>query len=340
MKKYFLLLGVVILLGSCSNQETPPNAAAAMRGGSSSALLYLSCRTVSQEEVEFEFSRPVTIKQLNFEPELSVDSVENGSIVKVKLKEKTESGKLINVNLLAEDEKKNTLNVLVSFRARNDRIPKLVINEICTETASAKAGKKEEFIEFKTKSAGNLGAMRIVINGNTAAAKETIYEFSPVEVKKDEYIVLHLRTYNPESKDEYTGNLDESVGVTASPEGRDFWIPGDAAKLLHKTAMIYVLDQDDNVLDAVILSENQDNWWTKDYFAETAEFLFNKGAWESEDGNVYSPKDAVASAKATNTRTICRDETVEDTNTAKDWYITDTSNATPGKPNSVKRYLK
>jgi hypothetical protein len=213
-----------------------------------------------------------------------------------------------------------------------------VINEICTESASAAAGKKEEFIEFKTKSAGNLGAMRIVINGNTAAAKKTVFEFSPVEVKKDEYLVLHMRTYNPDSKDEYGENLDVSVGVNATA-ARDFWIPGET-KLLHKTAMIYILDQDDNVLDAVILSENPDSWWTKDYFAETAASLFNKGAWKSQDGNICSPQDAVASAKTTNTRTICRDETVEDSNTAKDWYITDTSNATPGKPNSEKRYLK
>jgi hypothetical protein len=337
MKNYFLLLGVCLWLGSCSTPETP--IAAQTKGGSSSALLYLNCRAVSQDEVEFTFSRPVIVKYLNFEPVLSVASIENGSTVKVKLEEKPESGKLIITDLLAEDEKKNTINVLVSFRARNDRMPELVINEICTETATAAAGKKEEFIEFKTKSAGNLGAMRVVVNGNSTAAKQTVYEFSPVEVKKNEYITLHLRTYNQSSKDEYTDNLDESTGVTASPTGRDFWIPGET-KLLHKTAMIYVLDQDDRVIDAVILSENPDNWWIKDYFAETAEFLFNKEAWKSADGEVCSPQDAVASGKATNTRTICRDETVENTKTSADWYITDTSCATPGKPNNPKRYSK
>jgi hypothetical protein len=337
MKNYFLLLGVCILLGSCSTPETPT--AAQMLGGSSSALLYLNCRAVSQDEVEFTFSRSVTIKSLNFEPELSVASIENGSTVKVKLEEKPESGKLITADLLAEYEKKNTLNVLVSFRTRNDRMPELVINEICTESATAAAGKKEEFIEFKTKSSGNLGAMRVVIRGNTTAAKETVFEFSPVEVKKDEYMVLHLRTYNTESKDEYGSNLDESVGVNASATARDFWIPGET-KLLHKTAMIYVLDQDDRVIDAVILSENPDNWWTKDYFVEASEFLFNSGAWKSPDGDVCSPKDAVISSGTTNTRTICRDETVENTNTAADWYITVTSGATPGKPNNVNRYSK
>jgi len=337
MKKFLLSLGACVLLGSCTTPETP--GASPMAKGSSTALLYLGCRTVSQDEVEFNFSRPVTIKQLNFEPELPVNSVGSGVTVRVKFEEKPESGKLIKANLLAEDGKKNTLNVLVSFRARNDRMPKLVINEICTETATAAAGKKEEYVELKTKTAGNIGAMRIVINGNTAAAKQTVYEFEPAEVKKDEYVVLHLRTFNPESKDELGASLDESAGINASPAARDFWKPGDV-KLLHKTSMIYVLDQDDNVLDAVIISESAEDWWTKDYFAETAEFLFDAGAWKPEDGNICGPQDAVPSAKATNTRTICRDETAADTNTAKDWYVTDTSCATPGKPNNPKRYLK
>jgi hypothetical protein len=325
------------MFSSCSTPESP--IAAQMSGGSSSALLYLNCRAVSQDEVEFVFSRPVTIKYVNFDPDLSVDSVENGSTVKVKLKEKTEPGKIITTDMLAEDEKKNTINVLVSFRARNDRIPDLVINEICTESASAAAGKKEEFIEFKMKSAGNLGAMRVVIIGNSNAAKQTIYEFSPVEVKKDEYMVLHLRTYDQSSKDEYTSNLNESGGLNASPTARDFWIPGET-KLLHKTSVIYVLDQDDRVIDAVILSEKPDAWWTKDYFAEAAEFLYNSGSWKSADGGICSPQDAFISVNATNTRTICRNENKENSHTAKDWYVTVTSGATAGKPNNPNRYSK
>jgi hypothetical protein len=309
-----------------------------MLGGSSSALLYLNCRAVSQNEVEFVFSQPVTVKYVNFEPELLVDSLENGSTVKVKLKEKPEPGKMIITDLLAEDDKKNTINVLVSFRARNDRMPELVINEICTEYANATAGKKDEFIEFKMKSTGNLGAMRVVINGNSAAAKQTVYEFSPVDVKKDEYVVLHLRTFDESNKDEYDA-LDESGGLTASPFARDFWIPGNT-KLLHKTAMIYVLDQDDKVIDAVMLSEKPDTWWTKDYLAETAEFLFNSGAWVSPDGGICGPQDAVISTDATNTRTICRDEFAENTGKAKDWYVTVTSGATPGKQNNPNRYSK
>jgi len=335
MKKYLLVLGAWLLFSSCSTPDAAN--AAQMLGGSSQALLYLNCRAVSQDEVEFVFSRPVTVKNLSFEPLLSVASIENGSTVKVKLKEKPESGKLITTELLAEDEKKNTINVLVSFRSRNDRMPELVINEVCTEYANAAAGRKPEFIELKMKSDGNLGAMRVVIRGNTAAARLTTFEFSPVEVKKDEYVVLHLRKYDENNIDEYGDNLAESGGVNVSPTARDFWIPG-TTKLLHKTSFIFVLDQDDNVLSAIVLSEKPDNWWTKDYFVEAAEFLFNKGVWISADGGVCRPADAVISAGTTNTRTICRDEKSENTNSSEDWYITVTSGATPGRLNNPNRY--
>jgi hypothetical protein len=338
MKKFFFFLGTCIALGSCSTGGESA-IAALLLGSSSQAPVFLNYKTVSENEITFEFSREVKVTSLNFDPVIAVASVENGSTVKVTFMENTKPGELITADLLAEDDHKNSVNIIIPFRTRNNRMPKLEINEICTETATAAAGKKEEFIEFKLKSAGNLGAMRIVINGNTAAAKKTVYEFSPVEVKKDEYMVLHLRTYNTESKDEHTDALDESAGVNASSTARDFWIPGDT-KLLHKTAMIYVLDQDDNVLDAVILSESPDSWWTKDYFAETADFLFNSGSWKSPAGGVCSPKDAASSNGTTNTRTICRDETVENSSTAKDWYVTVTSGATPGKPNNVNRYSK
>jgi hypothetical protein len=340
MKKIiYALLAACIIFGSCSiGGDTAAVAAAKLLGGSSEALLFLNCRAVSEDEIEFTFSRPVIVKSLDFEPALAVVSVEDGSTVKVILNEIPKPGTEITAEILAEDANRNTINVLVPFRARNNRMPDLVINEICTESSSPVAGKKEEFIEFKTKSAGNLGAMRVIINGNSPAAKQTIYEFSPVEVKKDEYIVLHMRIYDQSSKDEYGESLDESGGLNASPTARDFWIPGET-KLLHKTMMIYVLDQDDKVIDAVILSEKPDVWWTKDYFAEAAEFLYSSGAWKTEDGGICSPRDAFNTTGSTATRTICRDETVENSRSAKDWYITNTSCATPGKPNNPKRYV-
>ena len=332
MKKYCLLLGACIVLGSCLTDENGDAATAVMMLGSSSqAPVFRECRAVSENEIEFEFSQPVKITSLSFDPVIAITSIENGSTVRVTLEENTSPGALLTADLLAEDGNRNTINVLVPLRTRNNRMPALVINEVRTEYSKPKA----EFIEFKMKKPGNLGAMRVFIAGGSQ--KPTIYEFSPVEVGKGEYVVLHLRKIEDECKDEYSDNLDESGGTDSSPTARDFWVQG-TAKLINKTGMIYVLDQDDRVLDAVMISEKKDAWWAKDYLAEAAEFLYSQGAWKSADGEICSPADAVNSASTTNTRTICRDETVENTNTKTDWYIVYTSNATPGKPNNTRRW--
>jgi hypothetical protein len=305
-----------------------------MLGGSSKALLYLGSRAVSEDEVEFEFSRPVTIRQLSFQPELDIASVEDGSTVRVKTEKGIEPGILLTVDLLAEDEKRNTINVLVSFRSRNNRMPELVINELCTEYSNPRT----EFIEFKMRSNGNLGAMRVFIVGNSNASRETIYEFKPVEVKKDEYVVLHLRTVEEDCRDEYGPRLDESGGRNASPTARDFWIPGNTKRMHKEATAVYVLDQDDRVLCGVMISNQAVNWWGKEYFAEVAELLFSQDAWKSASGQICGPIDAINTTGTTNTRTINRDETVKNTNTAADWYITATSGATPGRPNNTRRH--
>jgi hypothetical protein len=331
MKNYFLLLGVCIVLGSCSTGET---ALSMMMGGSSQALLYLGSRSVSESEIEFEFSQPVTVKQLNFEPHLAIASLEEGKIVKVKLEERSAPGILLTADILAEDENKNTINVLVSFRSRNNRMPSLIINELCTEYSNPRT----EFIEFKIKSNGNLGAMRVFIMGNSNASKETIFEFKPVEVKKDDYIVLHLRTVEENCKDEYGERLDESGGRNASPTARDFWLPGNTKRIHKEASAVYVLDQDDKVLCAVMISNQSVNWWGKDYLAEAATLLFTQNVWKSADGQIAGPIDAVNTTGTTNTRTINRNETAANSNTAADWYITVTSGATPGRTNNTGRY--
>ena len=333
----FFLLGMSMFFGACSTGEAASAAISQMFGGSSQALLFLNCKAISENEIEFEFSQPVAVKFINFEPVLSVASIESGSTVKVILEENLASGLEFTADLLAEDKEKNTINVLIPFRSRNNRMPSLVINELCTEYANTTSGKKPEFIEFKMKSDGNLGAMRVFILGNTNASQQTIYEFKPVEVKKDEYVTLHLRTVGDECIDEYGDSLDEAGGRDSSPTARDFWLPGNT-KLIHKDATaVYILDQDDNILDAVMISSTSDAWWKKDYLADAANFLFQQGKWKSADGKICSPADAVKSDKTTNTKTICRDETAENSNTAANWYTTVTSGGTPGRPNNQGR---
>ena len=300
-------------------------------GNKSEPPVFLSCQAVSETEINFRFSLPVKVTSLHFSPAITLDEIEGGSTVRVTFSDGPGAGQRLTADLLAEDEKGNTINVLVPFLTRNNRIPPLLINEIRTENSKPKA----EFIELKTLQAGNMGALRLFIAGYYKAPM--VYEFPPVEVAAGEYITLHLRTTEETARDELGTNLNESGGTDSSPTARDLWLPG-STKLLHKTDVIYLLDQDDRVIDSVMFSENADPWWSKDYFAEAAEFLFKADAWQS-NGKICSPADAVPSSSTTNTRTICRDETLKQSSgTAADWYITVGSGATPGKLNNPKRY--
>jgi hypothetical protein len=243
------------------------------------------------------------------------------------------AGEKFVADLLVEDELENTLGVLISFRSRNERIPGVLITELRTDYAKPKA----EVVEIKTLSAGNLGAIRLFTAGTSMT--EPVFEFPSVEVAAGEYLVLHLRTLESASVDETGGDRGLSPGTEAFPDVRDFWVP-EAFKRLRKTDAVLLLDQDGKVLDGVLLSETPGDTWAKEELNTAAELLAAQNAWLSAPGGgkTLSPRDAVPTKGATATRTICRDEAAADTNSAADWYITATSQASPGKPNSGKRY--
>ena len=241
--------------------------------------------------------------------------------------------------VLVEDERGNTLGVLLPFYSRNERMPELLITELRTEYSSNKdpLKAKVEFVEIKTLGAGNLGAIRLFTAGTSMT--EPVFVFPPVEVAAGEYLVLHLRTLDPAAVNETGGDRGLSPGAEAFPDARDFWVP-EAIKRLRKTDAVLLLDQDDAVLDGVLLSEKSDNAWAKEHMNQAAALLAAKKAWLSADGGSQTPgpRDAVPSKDTTATRTICRDETAADTNSAADWYITGTGKTSPGKPNSGERY--
>jgi hypothetical protein len=314
---------------SCSTGE----AAEQIFGGSSEAPVFLTCKAVSETEIEFQFSCPVRVVSLRLDPAIESLSSEDGSAVKISLSHNPGPGERLTADLLVEDEHGNTINVLVPFRTRNVRIPGLRINELRTEYSKPKA----EFIEFKILEEGNLSALRLFIAGNYK--NPLVYEFPPVEVGAEEYIVLHLRTMEEACRDETGSDLDASGGTDAVAGARDLWRAG-TDKVLHKTDVVYVLDQDDKVVDAIMLSENPDPWWNKEYLAEAADFLFKQGAWKSAAGKIPGPADAVITynIKTAMTRSICRDETAAPDKTAAEWYICATSGISPGKPNKPARF--
>ena len=330
----FLIAALVVFFAfSCSSDGNIQQILSA----SVEAPVFLDCKPVSSTEIVFSFSKPVRVASITFDPDLEVGSIEEGEEVRISFPRPLEPGRRITADILVEDSDRNTLNVIVPFRARNDRMPALVFNELRTEFSRPRA----EFVEFLALTAGNLGAMRLFIAGHSLTTP--VYEFPPIEVKAGEYIVLHLRTLDESSVDETGDDLTLSGGNGSSDTARDLWIPG-SSKLLHRTTALWLMDQDDRIIDAALLCENPADWG-RNNSAAAAEFLARNGAWlpvASDNGVteewVPGPADAIVTRGTTATRTICRDETIPPAPHANNWYITATGNDTPGRENSIRRH--
>jgi hypothetical protein len=273
----------------------------------------------------------VKVVSLHFEPAVEIASTLEGETVEVQLAGDLNPGVPVTADILVEDEHGNTLNVLVPFRARNTRLPDLLITELRTKHTKPKA----DFVELKVLKAGNLGALRLFTAGS--GLKTPVFEFPPAEVAQGEYIVVHLRSWEEGLVNETGTDLSASSGTDSSPRARDFWIAG-SKELLRETDAVFLMDQDDKVLDAVLLSESAEGGWLKPELASAAELLASEGAWKYA-GDMPLPADAVPSTGTTTTRSISRNEQSADSNSPADWYITATSNATPGKPNSQLRWV-
>ncbi|MDR2177381.1 MAG: lamin tail domain-containing protein [Treponema sp.] len=318
---------LVSLFPACSMDEV-----AQVLGRHSQAPAYLGFRAAKLREMQFNFSQPVEVLSFVSNPPLPVQEIINGAPVRVILAEDVIHGEAYTADLLVRDGEGNTLNVLLPFRSRNERIPGILINELRTEYSKPKT----EFVELKTLEEGNLGALRLFIAGYTA--NPLVFEFPPVEVDAGEYILIHLRSIESGENvmvNETGTDLALSGGTEANAAARDFWVPS-SEKPLHKTDAVYLMDQDDRVIDAVMLSEQDDPWWSKEHFVRAADLLCQQGAWTQEGGKISGPADAVITAgiKSAMTRSICRDEDLPDTNTKADWYIVDTGKASPGAKNN------
>ncbi|MCL2444084.1 MAG: hypothetical protein FWD13_11575 [Treponema sp.] len=216
----------------------------------------------------------------------------------------------------------------------SSQLPSILINELFAEYRGSDF--IAEYIEFKILSAGNLEGLQVVVVSNRAIP--FVYEFLSVTVDEGEYVTLHLRTLEESCVNEYGEDLTVSGGTHSSPKGRDIWVPGDT-KYLGRTGAVYIMDQNDKILDAVLFAEDPIPTRSLAPFNAALEFLYTHGAWTAADGTKPSHDDAVktSSLGTAYTRSISRDETVSDTNTAADWYITANYGKSPGVKNDPKR---
>jgi hypothetical protein len=335
---WFLLWGaalpaIINSACSCSTESTIQQ----ILSVNAKSPVFIGCKAVSSREIAFQFSLPVTVSSLIFDPPQEIGEIRDGDTVTVILQDPPPGGERIMADILVKDRDGNTLNVLVPFRTRNESFPSFIITEVRTEYSKPKV----EFVELRMLTAGNLGALRMFTAAN--GLDTPLFEFPPAAVNAGEYVVVHLRTPETAVVNETGGDL-AAVPYTkeneAQPDAMDFWIPESKKRLSKKAGAVFFADQDDRIIDALIFSESAaGSFWQDEKMTQAAELLGEAGAWTAADGGIPCPADAVLSRDTTATRSICRDETIADSDSAADWYITATSCATAGKPNNPKRYV-
>jgi len=317
----FLLIMLVMLNAACSTEGTIQ----AILGINAQAPVFLECKSLSSTELLFSFSHSVRLVSANFDPYQEYEVLEEGTEIRIAFAGPVQEGRRITVDLLVEDRERNTLNVIIPFRSRNDRMPLLVFNELRLDYSNPRI----EFIEFYVLEPGNLGAMRLFIAHQSMTTP--FYEFAPVEVKRGDYIVLHMRTRDEDSIDELGDDITISRGDGATDNARDFWVSGNR-RLLHSPNGLWLLDQDDNIIDSLLLSLNPEADINNRTFLAAAEFLVSRGEWSMD------PNNAIITRGSTATRTLNRDESLPHERNAAHWYITVTSGHTPGLLNNTRRY--
>ena len=120
-----------------------------------------------------------------------------------------------------DDLRGNRARFLLRFTGWNDRAPLLRISELQTGKNSSKIKPHRDFIELEAMADGNIGGEVIAW---TSTVKSAEYRFPGIEIRKGEFIVLHLAPEGlSEELDELGAELSASGGADATANGRDLW---------------------------------------------------------------------------------------------------------------------
>jgi hypothetical protein len=293
---------------------------------------FMNYSIISKREINFIFSKKVKLDSILIEPYQEINKIDEGSVITIHFKEDIITDTNFIIELWVADKSGNRLHVYSPLYIENQNV-QLIINEIYTEYSSST--KRTEFIEFKVIKPGNLEGIKVYCASNNKTPM--IYEFPAVNVRLDEYVILHTRNIEVSCIDELGENLSESGGKDSCPTARDLWIPGNN-KLLRRYEVVYITDKNNKVLDAVILADGPDSWNKRPYLFEAAEFLLEQNAWYFTESEVRGAADAVdcSSIVGATTKSVSRDEARANTKSMDDWYVTAASGTTPGLLNSKK----
>jgi hypothetical protein len=237
----------------------------------------------------------------------------------------------------AQDAHGNTASFAAEFYGYNNRVPRLLINELTPRGS----GSHPDVVELKALTAGNMGGAVLYLG--TPGSYDARLVFPSFEVAAGSFLVVHLKPAGDPGEVDETTETTASTGFDASDAAFDFWMR-DGKGLGGNNGVVSIFDRPGGTcLDGILFSNRtaeSDELYAGFGSAEMrarAEELVGCGAWVPAGAQV-TPEDAVNPEGSTGTRSLCRSAASDDSNRAQDWHIVPTRRSTIGAVNSDEVY--
>jgi len=242
-------------------------------------------------------------------------------------------GKAYSMAAGVKDKSGNTTRVVVPYFGANTRLPKVLINEVLTKSSTT----MRDAVELYVQSDGNLAGLTLL--SGIPEDSDSSYTFKSLEVQAGDYLVVHFKPEGGAGEVDEYDSPSASSGRNVSALARDFWVL--EGKGIPDANGVLVLCENPlgKALDAVFWSDKTtqegkegDAFGTKK-LKERVAFLSKVGAWKGS-GKVLQVEDAVRSDKLTATRSLCRSESITDSDKASDWHTVPSGKSSLGARNT------
>jgi len=295
---------------------------------------------IDERHIRFIFDETVMsdVPKAIIDPPLRVSHSETtGNQVDIVLLEDQVIGQVYTLRAAVKDSRGNTLSFLFEFTGWNPRVPDILINEINPRGS----GKTPDCIELYTLSDGNLGGLCLRIGTTNRYTQQIV--FPSVDVSRGDFIVVHAKAEGIGEEIDEIDSINESGGLLATDNARDFWIPESPGLPSNNGAVTLYKQKGGKVLDAVIWSDRSDSpasdklgWTSAGYIF--ASDLGKEDAWQAANPPIPSPSEAINVSLSTATRSLCRASVPADTNSSDDWHTVPTRGASFGSVNTDQEY--
>ena len=335
---YHFSLICLALLSSCS----PLPAEKKSNQGTASPPVVQEVVNRSPSLITLKFDKEISADQSNFMivPEVGISAVEcQGQTVEVHPAQALSAGEEYFIKGTVQDSKSNSTSFGVTFFGYNPDLPHLVINEFTTNGS----GKHPDTVELYVHKGGN--AAGITLFGGTKTTFQDKFILPSFQVKKGEYVLIHLKPQGIETEVDEKEKKDAAKGYDSSDTAWDFWLQGGSGLSGNNGAVTLYTNPYGDLMDAVIYtnrtSESDTNYrgFGSAKFMLQADEIAEAGGWAIE-GDEITPEDCVSSSDSTATRSICRSSTSADSGSKENWHTVPTSKFSFGKENSDEIYIK